>query len=163
MGGGRNTLRAGEWKATTEGTWEKSCTHRRDKAPVSVRGEEEEQAAIEYSLYLSKHACPPTSREQCFPVHSPMFAWPEAVGHPGGLASPLVGSQPLPGLSPASSNCPQEVLHSCGAIAKYCLSSGRALQPRSTRGSPTQPREGCLHLRADLPVRTTLGKCSFAP
>ena len=34
-------LRAGEWKATTEGTWEKIWTHRRDKVPVLGRGEEE--------------------------------------------------------------------------------------------------------------------------
>ena len=64
-------LRAGEWKATTEGTWEKSWTHSRDKVPVLGRGEKEEQAAIEYSLSPSEHTCPPASREQCFPVHPP--------------------------------------------------------------------------------------------
>ena len=36
-GGGSNMLRAGEWKVTTEGTWEKSWTRRRDKAPVLGR------------------------------------------------------------------------------------------------------------------------------
>lgn len=41
MGGGSNTLRAGAWKATTEGTWEKRWICRRDKAPVLGRGEEE--------------------------------------------------------------------------------------------------------------------------
>ena len=47
-------LRAGEWKATTEGTWEKSWTRRRDKVPVLGRGEKEGQAAIEYSLHPGK-------------------------------------------------------------------------------------------------------------
>jgi len=41
IGGGSNMLRAGEWKATTEGPWEKIWTHRRDKVPVLGRGEEE--------------------------------------------------------------------------------------------------------------------------
>ena len=41
-------LRAGDWKTTTEGTQEKVWTHRRDKAPVLGRGEEEGQSTIEY-------------------------------------------------------------------------------------------------------------------
>ena len=68
-GGGSNTLRAGEWKATTEGTWEKIWTLRRDKVPVLGRREEEGLSAIEYSLHPSKHACLPASREQCLSVH----------------------------------------------------------------------------------------------
>ena len=39
-GGGSSRLRAGRWKATTEGTWEKVWTRRRDKVPVMGRGEE---------------------------------------------------------------------------------------------------------------------------
>ena len=38
--GGSNMLRAGDWKATSEGTWEKSCISRRDKVPVLEWGEE---------------------------------------------------------------------------------------------------------------------------
>ena len=34
MGGESGTLRAGEWKAMEEGTWEKVQTHRRGKAPL---------------------------------------------------------------------------------------------------------------------------------
>ena len=64
-------LRAGEWKATTEGTWEKIWTHRRDKVPVLRRGKKEGKAQIEYSLHPNEHACPPASREQGFPVHPP--------------------------------------------------------------------------------------------
>ena len=45
--------------------------HRRDKAPVLGRGQEERQATTEYSLHPSEHACPSASREQCFPVHPP--------------------------------------------------------------------------------------------
>ena len=52
MGGRSGTLRAGEWKATAEGTWEKIRTHRRDKAPLLQRGEEKGQATtIENSLH----------------------------------------------------------------------------------------------------------------
>ena len=49
-------LLAVEWNATTEATWEKSWTYRRDKVPVLGRGEKEERATIEYSLHLNKHA-----------------------------------------------------------------------------------------------------------
>ena len=62
-------LRAGEWKAATEGTWEKSWTCTRNKAPVLERGEEKGQATIEYSLHPSEYTCPPASRQQFFPVH----------------------------------------------------------------------------------------------
>ena len=71
MGGESNMLRSGEWKATTEVTWEKIWTHRRDKVPVLGRGEGEGQSAIEYFLSPSECACPPASRDQCFPVHRP--------------------------------------------------------------------------------------------
>ena len=64
-------LRAGEWKATIEGTCEKIWTCRRDKRPVLGRGEEEGWAAIEHPLWPSKHPCLLPSREQCFPVYPP--------------------------------------------------------------------------------------------
>ena len=60
MGRGSNMLRAGEWKATTEGIWEKVWFCRRDKAPV-LRGEEEGWATIEYSLHPSVHTYSPAS------------------------------------------------------------------------------------------------------
>ena len=41
MGRGSSTLRAGEWKAMAEGTQEKVWTHRRGKAQLLGRGEEE--------------------------------------------------------------------------------------------------------------------------
>ena len=69
VGGGSNTLRAGEWKATSEGTWEKSWICRRDKAPVLGREEEAGWAAAEYSLHHSKLTCPPAVRKLYFPVH----------------------------------------------------------------------------------------------
>ena len=40
VGGESNTLRAGKWKATSEGTWAKSWVCRRDKVPVLRGGEE---------------------------------------------------------------------------------------------------------------------------
>ena len=84
-------LRAGQWKATTEGT-RKVWTHRRDKAPVLGKGEEEGYAAIEYSLHPSVCAFPPASREQSFPTHppSPTLCMPgqKLPAIPSQLASP---------------------------------------------------------------------------
>ena len=71
MGGGSNTLRAGEWKATSEGTWQNSWICKRDKAPVLGMGEEEGWAATEYSPHHSELTCLPAIRKLCFPVHLP--------------------------------------------------------------------------------------------
>ena len=70
-GGGSNTLRAGEWKATSEGTWKKSWICWRDKAPVLGRVEEKGWAAIEYSPHHSELMCLSAIRKLCFPVHPP--------------------------------------------------------------------------------------------
>ena len=70
-GAGSNTLRAGGWKATSEGIWEKSWICRRDKASVLGRGEEEGWATIEYSPHHSDLTCPQAIRKLCFPVHPP--------------------------------------------------------------------------------------------
>ena len=56
-GKGRGMLRAGEWKATAEATWEKVWTCRRDKVPLLGRGEEEGWVTIENSLHASMHIC----------------------------------------------------------------------------------------------------------
>ena len=60
-------LRAGEWKATAEGTQEKVWTHMRHKTPLVGRGEEEGRAAIENSLHPRVPACPWAGREQSIP------------------------------------------------------------------------------------------------
>ena len=70
-GTGSSMLRAGGWKATSEGTWEKSWNCRRDKASVLGRGEEEGWATIEYSPQHSELTYPPAIRKLCFPVHPP--------------------------------------------------------------------------------------------
>ena len=57
MGKGSGTLRAGEWKAMSEGTWDKVQTCRRDKVPLLGKGKEEGRATIENSLHLSISAC----------------------------------------------------------------------------------------------------------
>ena len=117
VGAGSNTLRAGGWKATSEGNWEKSYICRRDKVPVLGRGEKEGWATIEYSPHHSEVTCPPASRKLCFPVHplplpcACMHVGPEATCHPGGLASPFAGSQPLQGLSLPWPACPLEELY----------------------------------------------------
>ena len=64
-------LRAGEWKATSVGTWQKRWICRRDKVLVLGRVEEKGCAAIEYSTHHSELTCPPAIRKLCFPVHLP--------------------------------------------------------------------------------------------
>ena len=68
-GGGSNMLRAGEWKATSKGTWEKSWICRIDKAPDLGRVEEEVWADIEYTPHHSEVTCLPAIRNPCFPLH----------------------------------------------------------------------------------------------
>ena len=70
-GAGSSTLRAGGWKATSEGSWEKSWICRRDKAPVLGRGKEKGWATIEYSPHHSELTYLPAIRKLCFPVHLP--------------------------------------------------------------------------------------------
>ena len=147
-------LRAGEWKATTEGTWEKIWTLRRDKALVLGREKEEGKATIEYSLHPSNHTCLPASREHCFPVHPPsptpcvpdlkLPAIPEGWPHHLWEAIDLRGF-PWPG-----------GLHSCRAVP-----SKRAPGPRNARASSSQPQEVRLHCRVVLPVLVALGKHTF--
>ena len=64
-------LRAREWKATSEGTWQKRWICRRDKVPVLGRVEEKGWATIEYSPHHSGLTCLPVIRKLCFPVHPP--------------------------------------------------------------------------------------------
>ena len=64
-------LRDWGWKATSEGTWEKSWICRRDKTPVLGRGEEEGRATIEYSSRHSELTCLPALKKLCLPVHPP--------------------------------------------------------------------------------------------
>ena len=72
MGGESSTLRAGEWKATAEGTWEKVRTHRRDKEPLLGRVEVKEWVAtIENSLCPSIRACPSAYQGQSVPGAAP--------------------------------------------------------------------------------------------
>ena len=51
--GESGVLQAGEWKAMAEGTPEKVWTHRRGKAPLLGRGQEEGQTTIGNSLHPS--------------------------------------------------------------------------------------------------------------
>ena len=77
-GGGSNMLRAGKWKATSEGTWEKSWICRRDKVPVLGRGEKKGWATIKYSPCYSELTCPqlPEScASQCIPHTLPYAHW----------------------------------------------------------------------------------------
>ena len=86
-------LRAGEWKATTEGTREKVWTCRRVKAPLLGSGEEEGQAAIENSLGPSVHTCPLDHRElstpsQCLSSTGVDLALQAPLHAPGTLCQP---------------------------------------------------------------------------
>ena len=125
MGGGSNTLRAGEWKATTEGTWEKSWTHRRNKAPVLGRREEEGWATIEYSLHHREHTCPPASRKQCFPVHPP---------------SPYPMHRPDPRLPAIPEGGPHHV-HEANHLRGFPCPGLPALHPNGVAPSTTGPLE----------------------
>ena len=83
MGRGSGMLRAGEWKAMAEGTWEKIWTCRRGKVPLVGRGEEEGQAPIGNSLGPSM--CVPASSQgaehpQLSTPH-PASQWPEATSY----------------------------------------------------------------------------------
>ena len=90
-------LRSGKWKATSEGTWEKSWICRRDKVPVLGRGEKKGWAPIEYSPCHSELTGPLAIRKLCFPVHplppapaTPYtFTGPGAACHMRGLASTI--------------------------------------------------------------------------
>ena len=171
--GGSNTLRAGEWKATAEGTWEKVWTHRRDKAPVLGRGEEEGRAAIEYSLHPSERACPPaiSSSSQCIPPPSTPALM--ARGHlPSRRTGLATRRNPPLGLSMA---WPVSLWRCCGAAAQHGPPPGNAPWPRSTRASfakplgnlppsrcgpasPASPGEVLLCLRASKLVPPSLRK-----
>ena len=183
MGRERNMLRAGEWKATTEGTREKIWTHRRDKVPVVGRGEEERWASMEYILCPSMCACLPASREKSFPDH-PLFPSPCMPGQkpPAILVDWLHHlceanhhrSFPWPGL-PIHRKCPIPVRQAC----QHCLPSGGAPLPWSETASPAHPWELPDSSRARRPVliptpevllclgvtllaTLTLGKCPTA-
>ena len=139
VGGGSNTLRAGERKATSEGTWQKSWIHKRDKAPVLGRVEEKEWAVIEYSTHHSELTCPPAIRKLCFPVYPPSLtpcscAGSETACHPGGLATPFVGSWPPQGLSLPWPTCPLEGLQLHGAAPS-------TTSPLENDRSPEKPEQ----------------------
>ena len=124
---------AGEWKATTEGTWKKVQTHRRGKVPLLGRGEEEGPAAIENSLSPSVCTCPPDHRELnthswglcpvltdlALPVHIQPYQHPHTL--PAPMPS-LRGSGPLapshnPGAhSPCSWTWPHQTTLDCAKL-----------------------------------------------
>jgi len=154
-------LRAGEWKATPEGTWEKIWTCRSDKVPVLRREEEEGWAAIEYSLLPSKCDCHPASTGQCLPEHSP-----SPTPHVPDLRPPAI-QEGWPhhsweadhhSLSPPWPSHTMEELPSFGASAQHFLPPGSAPWPRNTKPSSAQPWEVCLHCREVWPVLASLGK-----
>ena len=115
-GGGSNMLRAGEWKATSDGTWEKRWICRRDKVPVLGRGEKKEWAPIEHSPHHIELTGLPAIRKLCFPVHLPspyphVRTGPRAACYPRGLASTTARNLPPQGLSLPWPACPLEGLH----------------------------------------------------
>ena len=170
-GGGSNTLRAGEWKAATEGTWENCWTHRRNKVRVLGRGEDEGWDTIEYSLCNSEHAGAPPSREKCLAVHHPspytthvpdlrflaiLEDWPQHSwkdDHLGAfptLASPPSGGVTPPGAAPSTTSTlehpcspeiPEQVLPGHGKTASLV---GCSCQFPLPWGSTRVEEEGSL-------------------
>ena len=124
---GCKVLRAGDWKATREGTQEKVWACRRDIAPLLGRGEQDVWATREYSLLHSIFTCTTASRAQrAFPAHPPLppRACPGRSHIPSAvdwahypwegnhlLGGPPTGSAPLPWCTPATSSPSQEVHH----------------------------------------------------
>lgn len=81
------------------------------------------------------------------------------LSDPGRLASPLAGSQPPPGLSPARPGLPALGRH--GTRVKQRPSTAHTQElPRTAGPSPARPQGVCLHRGVDLSVLSTLGKCS---
>ena len=74
-------LRAGDWKTTAEGTQEKVQTHRRGKAPLLGRGEEEGQGTIETPWAPVCTLASGSQRAQhSFPVPAPHPHGPSPAG-----------------------------------------------------------------------------------
>ena len=124
------------------------------------RREEKGRAAIEHFLHRSKRACPPASREQCFPVHPPSptctpdlrppaipEGWPHHSGRrpPQGIclprpARPLEGLHPR-GVAPSTTSpleelpgpeTPEQALPRCG---KSASTTGQSCQFQLPWGS----------------------------
>ena len=108
MGIERDTVRTGEWKATTKGTWEKVQTHRGDKAPLLGRGVEK-GVGVHRKLLVSQLAYLPATLQrvehsQCNPPttmvarsHLPSTAdWPTCLREAALLAHHAPGVHDLP-------------------------------------------------------------------
>ena len=117
-------LRAGEWKATSKGTWEKSWICRRDKAPVLGRVEEEVWADRIFPTPQRGHL-PASYQKSVLPTASPL---------------PLCHAR-VPDLE----GCPQHLWEADPALA--CLTSGGTTLLRSSSpdcqpsGKGPQPRK----------------------
>ena len=158
-GGGSNTLRVGKWKATSEGTWEKSWVC------ASVGEGRKGVAPIEYSSHHSELTGLPAIRKLCFPGHPPHH--PLHTSWTWGC---------LPSRRAGLNNCWKPT--TAGAVpALACLpfggatplrSSTKHLQPRQKACSPEKLEQAwpgcekiCLHSRTVLPSWAALGKSLF--
>ena len=111
VGGGSNMLRAGKWKATSEGTWEKSWICRRQGS--SVGEGREEGVGPHRILPMPQQAYWSSNYQKAgFPISSPPLTTPYAhtgpgaACHPGGLASTIAESLMPQGLSLPWPACP---------------------------------------------------------
>ena len=128
-GGGSNTLRAGKWKVTSEGTWEKSWV-------CASVGEGREEGVETHRIFTTpQQAHWPTSYQKAvlassspLPTHYAR-AGPGAACHLGGLASTIVGSLQPQGLSLPWPACPLEGLHPCRAVPNTPIPHEKACSP----------------------------------
>ena len=142
-GGGSNMLRAGKWKAISEGTWEKSWIFRKDLVPVLQRGEQKGWAPIEYSPCHSELTGPPAIRNLCFPRHL-TFPYPSHTRWTWGC---------LPSQRVDFDNCRKPT--TSGALpALDCLPSGGATPPWRSTKHCQPPRKGLQPRKA----RTSLAR-----
>ena len=98
---------------------------------------------------------------QHIPPPPPCSPGEKLPAHSGRLASPQLGSHPPLWLSPASLHTHRMHPTPAEPAAQHHSPSGRALWPRSTRASPAQQQEVCLHCSVQVPVPPALRKCSF--
>ena len=155
-------LRAEKWKATSEGTWEKSWVC------VNVgEGREEGVGPKEHSPCHSKLTGPLAIRKLCFPVHPPtphhpyIHDGPGAACHLGGLASIIAGSLPPQGLSMPWHACLLEGLHPCGAAPNTASPWEKACSPEKLEQAWPGSEKVCLILGQSFQVGLPWGRASW--
>ena len=166
---GCKELRAGDWKATREGTQEKVWACRRDIAPLLGRGEQDVWATREYALLHSIFTCTTASRAQrAFPAHPPLppRACPGRSHIPSAVDwahYPWEGNHLL-GVPPTgSAHCPGAPQQPPPQIRKFTTTAAGTGQPCPPLGRALltqRERASTATLGKPLLLLTTRARCS---